>query len=218
MIRQFDWGDLWYLVLATRWTLLLSLFAFGGGAVVGLAVALMRTAHMTWLRTLAGAYVQFVQGTPLLIQLFVVFFLPTYFNLEVSALTAAAVGLALNAGAFLGEVWQGAIQSVPRGQWQAASALGLHRTQLLVLVIFPQAIRAAIPPTVGFMVQLVKATSLAAIIGFAELTRAGQILINSTFQPFRIFMIVAGIYFIICFPLTVMSRYLERRLLRGRDQ
>ncbi len=144
-----------------------------------------------------------------------VFFLPTYFNLEISALSAAAIGLSLNAGAFLGEVWQGAIQSVPRGQWDAALALGLHRLRVLRLVVFPQAIRIATPPTVGFLVQLIKATSLTAIIGFTELTRAGQILVNSTFESFRIYMIVAVIYFILCFPLTVLSRRLERHMARG---
>jgi polar amino acid transport system permease protein len=215
VIRQFNWGDFGYLLLATRWTLLLSFFALGGGGAVGLAIALMRTSRARWLRVIAGGYVQVFQGTPLLIQLFVVFFLPSYLNLEVSALTAAAIGLSLNAGAFLGEVWQGAIQAVPRGQWQAASALGLHRFYVLRLVVFPQAIRFATPPTVGFLVQLIKATSLAAIIGFTELTRAGQILINATFQPFRIFLIIAVIYFIICFPLTVLSRRLERRLHPG---
>jgi len=215
VIRQFGPGDFFYLLLATRWTLLLSTFAFIGGGLVGLMIALMRTSRVGWLRAFASGYVQVFQGTPLLIQLFVVFFLPTYINIEVSALAAAAIGLSLNAGAFLGEVWQGAIQAVPRGQWQAASALGLHRLQVLRLIVFPQAIRFAIPPTVGFLVQLIKATSLAAIIGFAELTRAGQILINSTFQPFRIFVIVAVIYFLLCFPLTVLSRRLERQITPG---
>lgn len=212
MIRAFGWGDFVFLISATVWTLLLSVFSFVGGGALGLLAALMRTSSTRWLRIAAGGYVQLFQGTPLLIQLFVVFFLPTYFNLEVSALSAAAIALSLNAGAFLGEVWQGAIQSVARGQWDAASALGLHRLRVLQLVVFPQAIRFATPPTVGFMVQLIKATSLTAIIGFTELTRAGQILVNSTFESFRIFFLVAAIYFILCFPLTLLSRRLERHM------
>jgi polar amino acid transport system permease protein len=215
VIRPFGLGDFLYLLYATEWTLLLSAFSFAGGGTLGLLVALMRTSPAWWLRSIAGAYVQLFQGTPLLIQLFVVFFLPTYFNLEISALSAAAIGLSLNAGAFLGEVWRGAIQSVPRGQWDAALALGLHRLRVLQLVVFPQAIRIATPPTVGFLVQLIKATSLTAIIGFTELTRAGQILVNSTFESFRIYMIVAIIYFVLCFPLTVLSRRLERYVARG---
>jgi polar amino acid transport system permease protein len=215
VIRPFGWGDFVYLLYATEWTLLLSAFSLIGGGALGLFVALMRAAPARWLRTVSGGYVHLFQGTPLLIQLFVVFFLPTYLNLEISALSAAAIGLSLNAGAFLGEVWRGAIQSVPRGQWDAASALGLHRLRVLYLVVFPQAIRIATPPTVGFLVQLIKATSLTAIIGFTELTRAGQILVNSTFESFRIYMIVAIIYFVLCFPLTVLSRRLERHLARG---
>ena len=215
MIRPIGWGDLGFLLNAAEWTLLLSAFSFIGGGTLGLLVALMRTSPARWLSTAAGGYVQLFQGTPLLIQLFVVFFLPTYFNIEISALTAAAIGLSLNAGAFLGEVWQGAIQSVARGQWDAASALGLHRLRVLYLIVFPQAIRIATPPTVGFLVQLIKATSLTAIIGFTELTRAGQILVNSTFESFRIYMIVAVIYFVLCFPLTLLSRRLERHLARG---
>jgi polar amino acid transport system permease protein len=212
VIRPFGWGDFVFLLYAAEWTLLLSAFSFAGGGALGLIVALMRTSSARWQRTVAGGYVQLFQGTPLLIQLFVVFFLPTYFNLEISALSAAAIGLSLNAAAFLGEVWQGAIQSVPRGQWDAASALGLHRLRVLHLVVFPQAIRIATPPTVGFLVQLIKATSLTAIIGFTELTRAGQILVNSTFESFRIFMIVAILYFMLCFPLTLLSHRLERHM------
>jgi polar amino acid transport system permease protein len=215
MIRPFGWGDFAFLISATGWTLLLSAFAFAGGGVLGLLVALIRTSPVRWLRMVANAYVQLFQGTPLLIQLFVVFFLPPYLNLDVSALSAAAIGLSLNSAAFLGEVWQGAIQSVPRGQWDAAFALGLRRLRVLRLVVFPQALRFATPPTVGFLVQLIKATSLTAIIGFTELTRAGQILVNSTFEPFRIFMIVAVIYFMLCFPLTLLSRRLERHMLQG---
>lgn len=215
MIRPFGWGDFVYLLYATEWTLLLSAFSLIGGGALGLLVALMRASPARWLRTASGGYVHMFQGTPLLIQLFVVFFLPTYLNLEISALSAATIGLSLNAGAFLGEVWRGAIQSVPQGQWDAALALGLHRLRVLYLVVFPQAIRIATPPTVGFLVQLIKATSLTAIIGFTELTRAGQILVNSTFESFRIYMIVAIIYSILCFPLTVLSRRLERHLARG---
>jgi polar amino acid transport system permease protein len=197
VIRPFGWGDFLYLLYATDWTMLLSAFSLIGGGALGLLVALMRASPERWLRTVSGGYVHLFQGTPLLIQLFVVFFLPTYLNLEISALSAAAIGLSRNAGAFLGEVRRGAIQSLPRGQWDAASALGLHRLRVLYLVVIPLAIRIATPPTVGFLVQLIKATSLTAIIGFTELARAGQILVNSTFESTRVYMIVAIIYFIL---------------------
>ena len=125
---------------------------------------------------------------------------------------SAILGLSLNAGAFLGEIWRGALQAVPAGQSEAARALGLGYRARMLRVVGPQALRIAIPPTVGFLVNLVKSTSLAAIIGFVELTRAGQMLNNATFRPFTIFGIVAILYFLLCWPLTIMSRRLEARL------
>ncbi len=217
MVRAFNGSDLVYIVLSTQWTILLSLIAFVGGGAVGAMVALCRISRNAGLRLSAAFYVSFFQGTPLLLQLFVAFFWPSSFGLQVSPWTAAAVGLSLNAGAFLGEIWRGAIEAVSRGQWEAALALGLARFRALRLVIIPQAIKMAIPPTVGFLVQLVKATSLAAIIGFTELTRSGQILINSTFRPFLIFSIIAVIYFLLCWPLSLLSQKLERMTGAGTD-
>jgi polar amino acid transport system permease protein len=122
------------------------------------------------------------------------------------------LGLSLNAGAFLGEIWRGAIQGVPRGQIEAARSLGLHYGPLMGKIVLPQAMRLAVAPTVGFLVNLVKSTSLASILGFVELIRAGQLLNNATFNPFLIFGTVAIMYFVICWPLTLASRRLERRL------
>jgi len=212
MIHTFNLGDLTYLVESVRWTLLLSLIAFVGGGGGGAVVAVLRISHRALPRSAAIAYIRLFQGTPLLLQLFIAFFLPSVVGIRVDPLIAAAIGLTLNASAFLGEIWRGCIESIPKGQWEAASALGVSYLLQLRLIIMPQAVRVAIPPTVGFLVQLVKATSLAAIIGFTELTRAGQILINSTFQPFLIFSIIATIYFLLCWPLSVLSTWLERRL------
>jgi polar amino acid transport system permease protein len=122
------------------------------------------------------------------------------------------VGLSLNAGAFLGEIWRGAIQGVSRGQIEAARSLGLGYRPTMSKVVLPQALRLAVAPTVGFLVNLVKSTALASILGFVELVRAGQLLNNATFRPFLIFSTVAAIYFVICWPLTMASRRLEARL------
>jgi polar amino acid transport system permease protein len=126
---------------------------------------------------------------------------------------AAVLGLSLHASAFLGEIWRGAIESVPRGQWEAAASLGLHYSPKMALVVAPQAMRIAIPPTIGFLVQLVKGTSLASIIGFVELTRAAQVINNATFKPFTIFALVALVYFLICWPMSAYSKRMERKLL-----
>ena len=118
--------------------------------------------------------------------------------------------------AFLGEIWRGCIEAVPRTQWEASDCLGLNRFQQYAYVILPQAVQLAIPPTVGFMVQIVKNTSLASVIGFVELARAGQIVNNSTFEPFTIFTVVAAIYFAMCYPLSLAARALERKAHAGR--
>nr|WP_294548728.1 amino acid ABC transporter permease [uncultured Rhodopila sp.] len=211
-MRQLNIGDIEFLLLAARWTILLSLYAAVGGGIAGLAIALMRTSGSAALRWIAIVYIRIFQGTPLLLQLFLVFFGGDMIGVPLGPWLSAVLGFSLNAGAFLGEIWRGAIQSVPGGQIEAAKALGLHFVPRMLRVVLPQALRVAIPPTVGFLVNLIKSTSLAAIIGFVEVTRAGQMLNNATFRPFVIFGIVSAIYFVLCFPLTVASRRLERRL------
>jgi polar amino acid transport system permease protein len=215
-MRELGSGDLFYIIGAIRWTLLLSLAAFAGGTIGGVLVALARTGRFRWLRLVAAGFIKIFQGTPLLMQLFLAFFAPGIFGISVDPWTAAALGLSLHASAFLGEIWRGSIQVVPAGQTEAATALGLRYWPMMALVIAPQAVRIAIPPTVGFLVQLIKGTSLASIIGFVELTRAAQIVNNATFHPFTIFGIVALAYFVICWPLSVLSRRMERRLAVAR--
>ena len=211
-MRQLTWNDLLFLPYAAQWTVLLSVIAFAGGGVLGVVIALMRVSGKRWLRWFASGYIRVFQGTPLLLQLFLVFFGSDMLGLGLGALLSAALGLSLNAGAFLGEIWRGSIQAVPSGQTEAARALGLHYGARMLRVVAPQALRVATAPTVGFLVNLVKSTSLAAVIGFVELTRAGQLLNNATFRPFPVFGAVALIYFVLCWPLTLLSRRLERRL------
>ncbi|MGQ9371568.1 amino acid ABC transporter permease [Azospirillum sp. ST 5-10] len=212
MIRPFTMNEVWFLISAVQWTLALSAIAFLGGALVGLFVALARTAEVRPLRLAAIGYIQLFQGTPLLMQLFLVFFGATVLGFDVNPWVAAALGLTLNASAFLGEIWRGCIEAVPKGQWEAARALGMGYVTRMRYVVLPQAVKVAVPPTVGFSVQLIKSTSLAAIIGFTELTRAGQLVNNATFKPFLVFSIVALLYFVLCWPLSLLSSHLERRL------
>ena len=213
---QLNAHHVWYLIAAAQWTVLLSLVAFAGGALVGLPIALMRVSPNRALRIAAGGYIQLIQGTPLLILLFLSYFGLGILGYKLAPLVAAGLALTLYAAAFLGEIWRGCIEAVPRTQWEASDCLGLDRFQQYAYVVLPQAVRMAIPPTVGFMVQIVKNTSLASVVGFVELTRAGQIVNNSTFEPFIIFCIVAVIYFAMCYPLSLTSRFLERRANAGR--
>ena len=133
-------------------------------------------------------------------------------NRSRSDLKRLPIAFSIYAGAFLGEIWRGCLIAIPRQQWEAGSSLGLSFGQQLRYVIVPQALRISIPPTVGFLVQLIKNTSLAAVIGFIELTREGQLTTAATYRPFTVYIVVALIYFSLCFPLTQLSRKLERGL------
>lgn len=204
-------GHLQFLLHGALWTLGLSALAFIFGGIIGGAVALARTSTSKWLRIIATLYVQVIQGTPLLILLFLIYFGFPVIAFEVSSLVAATTAMMIYVGAYLGEIWRGAIQSVPKAQWEAADCLALNRVQRMVHVIVPQAVKIATPPTVGFLVQIVKNTSLVSVVGFVELARAAQLINNSIFEPFIIYLIVAIIYFLICFPLSWWSRKLEEK-------
>ena len=212
MIREFAGADIVYLIEAARWTLLLALTATVGGGLLGIVVAVLRVVPFRPLNWLAIAWINLIQGTPLLGQLFVFFFALPLVGLSVSAWTAAALSLSIYASAFFGEIWRGSLQSVSQRQWEAGAALGLTYRQRLSHVVLPQAIRISVAPTVGFLVQLVKNTSLTALIGFVELTRASQIISGATFAPLPVYLTAAAIYFIICFSLSQLARMLERRL------
>jgi polar amino acid transport system permease protein len=205
----------WNLVLAARATLALSAVAFACGGTLGLGLTLVRISHSRLAARAAALYVDAFQGTPLLMQVFLVFFGLPLLGIEVSPWLAASVGLTLYASAYLGEIWRGAVQAIPQGQWDAAASLGLRKLAQLRLVILPQALRLATPPTVGFLVQLLKATAVTSIVGFRELTRTAEIITNATFRPFAVYGLVALIYFALCLPLTAAAGALERKLMRA---
>lgn len=206
------WDILRNLLLAARWTILLSVIAFIGGGVVGLLVLFMRTSKYRALRLGTTMYIELFQGTPLLMQLFLCFFGLSLIGIEVSPWTAASVALTLFASAYLAEIWRGCVEAIPKGQWEASSSLALDYIEQMRYVVLPQALRIAIPPTVGFSIQIVKGTALASIIGFVEVTKAGTMLNNATFKPFLVFSLSALIYFALCYPLSLYSKHLERRL------
>ena len=198
------------LLLATRWTIALSLVAFASGGIVGLALLFARVSRIGWLERLTRWYVEFFQGTPLLMQLFLLFFGVALFGVEVSPWLAAWLALTLWTSAFLTEIWRGCVEAIPKGQWEAADVLAMSYLEQMWYVILPQAFRIAIPPTVGFSVQVIKGTALASIIGFVDLTKAGTMLNNATFRPFLVYTLVALIYFALCFPLSWYAHRLER--------
>ena len=204
------WDIVRNLLAAARWTVLLSLIAFVGGGLVGLALLVARLAKLRGAQPLVAAYVQLFQGTPLLMQLFLAYFGLALLGLNVSAWVAAALALTLYTSAFLTEIWRGCVEAVPKGQWEASQALALSFGEQLRHVIGPQALRVAVPPTVGFLVQVIKGTALASVIGFVELTKAGTMISNATFRPFTVYACVALMYFVLCWPVSACSRRLER--------
>jgi polar amino acid transport system permease protein len=206
------WDIVRNLLDGALWTIGLSLTAFVLGGIAGLALLFARIAKHSIPRFLAKGYIEVFQGTPLLMQLFIIFFGSSLLGLEISPWIAAALGLTLFTSAYLGEIWRGCVESVPKGQWEASASLALTHFEQMRHVILPQAMRIAIAPTVGFSVQVVKGTAVTSIIGFVELTKTGSMLANATFQPFMVFGCVALGYFALCYPLSAYSRYLERNI------
>lgn len=206
------WDIVRNLLLAARWTIALSLVAFIGGGIVGFALLVARTTPSPTLQRFVAAYVGLFQGTPLLMQLFLAYFGLALLGFETSAWVAAAAALTLYTSAFLAEIWHGCVRSVPRGQWEAAQSLAMNFGEQLRHVILPQAARVAVAPTVGFLVQVIKGTALASVIGFVELTKAGTMITNATFRPFLVYACVAALYFALCYPISAYARRIETRL------
>jgi polar amino acid transport system permease protein len=206
------WDILRNLLLATRWTIVLSLVSFIGGSLVGLGLLFLRIGHGKAGQWFAKGYIELFQGTPLLMQLFLAFFGLGLFGIDVPAWLAAGLALIFWTAAFLAEIWRGCVESIAKGQWEASASLGMGYLQQMRYVVLPQAFKIAIPPTVGFSVQVVKGTALTSIIGFVELSKAGTVMTNATFQPFVVYGLVALIYFALCWPLSKSSQLLERKL------
>ncbi len=216
MVEFSLWDILRNLLLAARWTVGLSIVAFVGGGIVGLALLLARLASVRGAQRGVAGYVQLVQGTPLLMQLFLAYFGLAMVGFNVSAWVAASLALTVYTSAFLTEIWRGCVIAVPKGQWEASDSLALSFTEKMRHVVGPQALRIAVPPTVGFLVQVIKGTALASVIGFVELTKAGTMITNATFRPFTVYAWVALIYFALCWPISAASRKLERSFKNGR--
>ena len=209
MIQDFGIDSLRFLLSAALLTAGLSLGATLIGGALGLFVALNRVSRARIPRAIASGYIVTVQGIPVLVILFLVYFGVARFGLNVPPLWAALLALSLFASGYLGDIWRGAIESIPVQQWEASDALAMTRAQQFRHVILPQAVKISLPPTVGFLVQLIKNTSIVSIVGVIELTRGGQITSTATFEPLLVFAVVGLIYFCICFPLSLWSRRME---------
>ena len=205
------WDIVRNLLLAARWTVGLSLIAFIGGGLVGMLLVLLRLGKVPGVEAVVSVYVQVFQGVPLLVQLFLAYYGMGLFGINTSPWVAAGMGLTLYTSAYLSEIWRGCIASIPKGQWEASASLALNFREQLRYIILPQALKIAVPPTVGFLVQVIKGTALASVIGFMELTKVGKTIANATFSPFLIFSCVALVYFALCYPVSLYAKHLERK-------
>jgi polar amino acid transport system permease protein len=211
MIRPFGFHEFLFLLQSTGWTLVLTVAASVLGGALALIISIARVSSNPVLREASRVYISIVQGIPVLMVLFLSYYGLAQAGFDLPPIIAASLALSIYASAYLGDIWRGAIQSVHQQQWEASASLALTRLQQYRYVILPQAVKIALPPTVGFLVQLVKNTSIVSIVSVIELTRAGQLIHNLTFEPFKVFITVALIYLAICYPMSRVSRYLEEK-------
>jgi len=211
-----QWGvvpaSLPYLLQGFRATLVLSITVLVTGTALGAVWGMLRVCPVPALQRGMTALIEGVRSVPVLLQMFFIFFGLPALGIQMPVFLSAALAMTLWMAANFAEVIRGAIESIPRGQLEAASSTGLTYGQAMRSVIVPQALRRMLPPFVGLCTILIKDTSLAAIIGVFELTRAAQETIERTFRSFELYLVVAAMYFVICFALTSLSRMLERRL------
>ena len=209
------------LIFAAQYTVYLSLIAFVGGGIVAVFVTLARIAPYRPVQSVATGYIWLFQSTPLLMLLFLCGLgFPHLFQFQISPWTAASVALTIFTSAYLAEVWRGAIGAVGTGQWEASNALNLRYVVMLRRIIIPQAVKFGLAPTIGFLVQIIKGTSLAYIIGFHDLMLIGKRWANAPVdgsEPFVVYPIMAVLYFCLCYPLALFARQLEQKALaRGQ--
>ncbi len=197
-------------------TIILSVATIVTGTALGLVIALLRTARIRWLRSPLRLYVEIFRGSPLLVQLLFIYFGAAYLGIPgVDAFPAALFALTLYEGALISEIFRAGIEAVPRGQREAARSLGLTRGQIDRYVILPQTVTIVLPPLVGQYIGLVKDTALAMAIGYVELVREGQAIIDRIGMPIEVFAVIAVIYFIICYPMSLVARRLELRAIHA---
>jgi His/Glu/Gln/Arg/opine family amino acid ABC transporter permease subunit len=193
-------------------TVMLCVAGLGLGLIIAAFVGLARASHSRWLSWPAAAYIEIIRDSPLLMQLYLVFFALPLLGLQVPILVAGIGTLMINSSAFMAEIVRAGVQSVGRDQWDASRALGMGYMQAMRWVVLPQAFRVIIPPGVGLLIGLIKDSSVVSVISYLELTRVGQILTEKTFLSFQVFGIVAALYFLLCYPLSRLALHAERRL------
>jgi polar amino acid transport system permease protein len=200
------------LFLAARFTLLISILGIALGLVVGALICAAALSRTTWLRWFAAFYVSFLRGVPMLVQLLLCYYLLPVIGINVPAMVAAVMTVGICSSAYVSEIWRGAIIALPRGQIEAATAIGMKPSDIWVRIILPQAFRISLPALVNELILLVKASSLVSIVGILEVTRASQAQAATTFRPLEVYIAAACIYLVINLCFAALGRYLEHRM------
>lgn len=214
MFEEFGLQHLLLIAQGALVTVVLCAVAGTAGSLIGMILGLAATSNSRLARTISSVYINLIRGLPLLVIIFFIYFgLPLLLpGADLSKTISAGVALSVYAGAYMGEVIRGGIESVPRGQFEAAEALGLGYASKFRHVIIPQAMKAAVPPGIGFLIALVKDSSLVSVIGFVELTKAGRVVSSLTTDSLTAFLIVAAFYFVICYAMSLLSQRYERTI------
>jgi His/Glu/Gln/Arg/opine family amino acid ABC transporter permease subunit len=180
--------------------------------ILGFTLGLALLSGSKVLHAAIGGFVDFVRGTPLLIQIFLIFFALPVIGVRFNEITAGIIALALNTGGYIAETVRGAVGSIERGQTEAAQSIGMVRGQILLWILLPQALRPMVPPLTNELITMTKNTSLLSVISVYELTRAGQAIVSVYFVPFEIYVLLALYYYLMIKALSALSRWLEQRM------
>lgn len=203
------WGALY--------TIFVGIIACGVGVAVGTGLLLMRNSRYWLLRKFVGIYGSFIRGTPALVQILIFYYaLAPLIGINIGPFTAGIMAVGFNSGAFVAEILRGGLSRIPKGQWEAAEALGLPKHKIWFKIILPQVYYSVIPLLVNEFTMVIKITPLLSTITLVELTRASQMLYNETFRPVEVLSLAALIYFIICFSISQFGEYLQRRSMKYR--
>lgn len=200
------------LVQSTLITIALSITSLVIGTVLGFLISLCRLLNAETTNKIFGFLVGFIRGTPVLVQLLAWYLIPQSLGYPLSPFVAVIIGLGVNSAAFISEIVRGAIQAIPSGQREAALSIGLSKTFSIIRIEFPQALPVILPAMMGFFISLIKDTSFAYVVGYFELTRTGKIIADREFKPMQVYLIIAFIYFALCFPLSKVVRIIDKKL------
>ncbi|QKS70114.1 amino acid ABC transporter permease [Paenalkalicoccus suaedae] len=200
-----------YVLSGLGLTLLISLVSMGFGLIIGLLLAIARASDYALLRWPARVYISFMRGVPILIILFLLYFGFPFIGIQFEAVTAAIIGFSLNSAAYMAEINRSAISAIPKGQWESARSLGFSYWLMMRRIILPQASRIAVPPLTNVLLDLIKASSLAAMITVPEIFQLSRIVAGREMDYMTMFILVALIYWAVCSAMTVLQNYLEKR-------